>query len=199
MLFSYVVARDYGFAPNPFYGVCTLATCKPKIRGTASRGDWIVGTGSSKNGRQGRLVYVMCVTEVMTFNKYWMDERFEKKKPNLRGSKKQAYGDNVYFRKDNADKWHQLDSHHSYPRGIPNLKNIKNDTQTDRILLSTEYAYWGGSGPIIPHNFRNYDGLDICCLTQGHKSQCLKSLADDFVTWFRSIAVSGCLGSPLDW
>lgn len=79
MLFSYVVARDYGFAPNPFYGVCTLATCKPKIRGTASRGDWIVGTGSSKNGRQGRLVYVMCVTEVMTFNKYWMDERFEKK------------------------------------------------------------------------------------------------------------------------
>src|SRR5712671_5339411 len=31
-LYSYVVARDFGFAPNPFFGVCTLATCKPDIR-----------------------------------------------------------------------------------------------------------------------------------------------------------------------
>ncbi|MFH1865797.1 MAG: hypothetical protein ABIK85_07930, partial [Candidatus Eisenbacteria bacterium] len=37
-LFSYIVARDYGFAPNPFCGVCTLATCKPKIRESASVG-----------------------------------------------------------------------------------------------------------------------------------------------------------------
>src|SRR5262245_31415483 len=43
-LYSYVVARDYGFAPNPFYGFCTLATCKPDIRRTADIGDWIVGT-----------------------------------------------------------------------------------------------------------------------------------------------------------
>ena len=47
-LFSYVVARDYGFAPNPFFSTCTLATCKPKIRRTASVGDWIIGTGSKK-------------------------------------------------------------------------------------------------------------------------------------------------------
>jgi hypothetical protein len=42
------VARDYGFAPNPFFGVCTLATCKPKIRKAAAIGDWVVGTGSSR-------------------------------------------------------------------------------------------------------------------------------------------------------
>lgn len=28
--YSYVVARDFGFAPNPFNGFLTLATCKPK-------------------------------------------------------------------------------------------------------------------------------------------------------------------------
>ena len=27
-LFSYVVDHDYGFAPNPFGGFCTLAKCK---------------------------------------------------------------------------------------------------------------------------------------------------------------------------
>ena len=148
-LFSYVVARDYGFAPNPFFRICTLATCKPKIRKPASIGDWIIGTGSKPRGRRGYLVYAMCVTETMTFNEYWEDERFQRKKPNLRGSMKQAFGDNIYF-KDDAGEWHQQDSHHSCEDGSPNLHNIRNDTQTDRVLLSKEYSYWGGSGPEIP-------------------------------------------------
>ena len=41
-LFSYVVRSDGGFAPNPFFGYCTLATCKPRIRKGALVGDWIV-------------------------------------------------------------------------------------------------------------------------------------------------------------
>jgi hypothetical protein len=56
VLHSYVVARDYGFAPNPFFGVCTLATCKPLIRRIAHIGDWIVGTGSKKRKREKRIV-----------------------------------------------------------------------------------------------------------------------------------------------
>ena len=39
------MTRDYGFAPNPFFGFCTLANCKPKIRKSANVGDWIIGTG----------------------------------------------------------------------------------------------------------------------------------------------------------
>jgi hypothetical protein len=31
MLYSYVVRWDHGFAPNPFYETCTVATCKPYI------------------------------------------------------------------------------------------------------------------------------------------------------------------------
>lgn len=31
-LFSYIVACDSGFSPNPFWGICTLACCKPRIR-----------------------------------------------------------------------------------------------------------------------------------------------------------------------
>ena len=69
-LYSYVVARDYGFAPNPFYRVCTLATCKPIIRKAAAIGDWVVGTGSKERDRQAFLVYAMRVTEAMTFNEY---------------------------------------------------------------------------------------------------------------------------------
>ena len=32
IVYEYVMTSDSGFAPNPFYGACTLACCKPKIR-----------------------------------------------------------------------------------------------------------------------------------------------------------------------
>ena len=97
-LYSYVVARDYGFAPNPFMNVCTLATCKPKIRAKAQIGDWVIGTGTASRNRSGRLVFAMCVDAAIPFNEYWNGPRYQEKKANLRGSKKQAFGDNIYFK-----------------------------------------------------------------------------------------------------
>lgn len=196
-LFSYVVARDYGFAPNPFFGICTLATCKPTIRRIGSVGDWVIGTGSKQKGRRDYLVYAMCITETMTFNEYWQNERYQRKKPNLRGSMKQAFGDNIYFR-DDFGQWQQQDSHHSYPGGVPNWHNIRHDTQTNRVLLSKDYAYWGGSGPEIPTRFRNYKGYDVCA-KRNHKCRFPEGLAKDFVTWFRSLGITGYWDEPLDW
>jgi len=76
-LYSYIVARDFGFAPNPFYGCCTLATCKPRIRKSASIGDWVVGTGAkTKYNLAEHIIYAMKVDEVMDFDSYWKDPRF---------------------------------------------------------------------------------------------------------------------------
>lgn len=196
-LFSYIVARDFGFAPNPFFGVCTLATCKPNIRRVAALGDWVIGTGGSQNRRSGYLVYAMRINESLTFNEYWCDPRFIGKKPNLRGSRKQAFGDNIYF-KDNTGQWHQSDSHHSYPRGVPNPFNITHDTQADRVLISSDYAYWGGVGPKIPEELRNFQGIDICA-RRNHKSRFHDSLVAAFLAWFDSLQDKGFLGSPLNW
>ena len=54
-LFVYTVAYDVGFAPNPFYGFCTLATCKADIRNAADVGDWVVGVGSVSKVKRGSL------------------------------------------------------------------------------------------------------------------------------------------------
>lgn len=196
-IFSYVVARDYGFAPNPFYGVCTLATCKPRIRTTAAIGDWVVGTGSATRGREGCLVFALRVTEALTFNQYWADPRFRQKRPDLKGSLKQAFGDNIYF-KDDDGQWHQADSHHSYENGTPNPHNIKNDTQTDRVLIGGEYAYWGGEGRNVPSKFRNYEGCDFCA-RRNHKINFPPGLVKDFLAWFYSLDAHGYQGDPLDW
>ena len=76
-LYIYVVARDFGFAPNPFHGYCTLATCKPGIRNSASIDDWIMGVGGSRLNATGRCIYLMKVTEIINYNDYWKDERFK--------------------------------------------------------------------------------------------------------------------------
>ena len=199
-LYSYVVARDYGFAPNPFFGVCSLATCKPKIRSSAVVDDWIMGTGSRSRGRQDHVVYAMRVTEVLNFDQYWSDARFQKKKPNLRGSKKQAFGDNIYHRDATTHRWRQLNSHHSFPNGMPNPANVTVDTGTNRILVSSDFTYWGGMGPVLPKHFRDYGpSHETVCAGRGHRNHFPTEVVEELIAWIRSLDQSGYSGEPLDW
>jgi hypothetical protein len=198
-LYSYIVARDFGFAPNPFYGVCTLATCKPVIRATAQIGDWIIGTGSKKHGLDGHLVYAMQVSEILTYDEYWADKRFASKRPNLHGSLKQAYGDNIYNRDPQTNEWIQADSHHSNEDGSPNHANVEHDTQSENVLIGNDFYYWGGSGPLIPEEFRNYDGCDLCHSGQGHRCNFPEKLLTSFIAWLKTQEGSGFLGEPAEF
>lgn len=193
-LFSYVVARDYGFAPNPFQGYCTLATCKPDIRKAAKLGDWIVGTGSKKNDLGRHIVYAMCVTEAMTFNEYWSDSRFRSKRPDMHSSISRAFGDNICHR-DRSGCWYQHDSHHSFADRTTNRTNIVRDTKANRVLVSDDFIYWGGSGPEIPL----FSGHDICKNGQGYKRKFPADVIDEFIDWIRNFNDRGCIGDPLDW
>ena len=193
-LYSYVVARDYGFAPNPFRGFCTLATCKPKIRKTARVNDWIVGTGSKGKDLQDRIVYAMQVSEAMTFNEYWQDPRFILKRLNLHSSISNAFGDNIYYR-NAAGEWEQADSHHSYAHGRPNRANIQHDTNTDRVLIARNFAYWGGNGPKLPQ----FAGIDIRKDGQGHRCRFSPETVAAFIKWFRELSETGVLADPADW
>jgi hypothetical protein len=199
-VYSYVVARDYGFAPNPFHGWCTLATCKPDIRKTAQAGDWIVGTGSATKGRAGRAVYAMRVEETLTFEQFWKDPRFLRKRPDLRASRKLAFGDNIY-RPSRQGGWAQLASHHSLHDGRPNSKNVMRDTRIDRVLLARDFLYWGRSGPEIPPSLRAFGPQheDLCMRWRGHKCRLSPGLIAATVGWLGSFDERGCLGRPGDW
>ena len=194
-LYSYVVARDFGFAPNPFYDFCTLSTCKPEIRRLAQVGDWVIGTGSKSNGRERQLVYAMRVTDAMSFNEYWNDPRFVAKRPDLYSSKKRAFGDNIYHGIAGSEEWVQLDSHHSLPYGVQNLLNTKHDTRVDRVLISDDFVYWGGAGPEFPL----FAGTDIRQPGQSYRSRFGQQVVDDFIFWLRNLGEKGYCGTPLDW
>ena len=137
--YSYKIIRDYGFAPNPFFGYCTLACCKPHIRKKAEVGDWIIGTGANANNLLNRLIFIMRISEKITFEEYWNDKRFTRKKPVLNGSLVKIHGDNIYHKQNND--WHQLDSHHSNIEGIINSDNLKQDLSGEFVLISTEFVY----------------------------------------------------------
>lgn len=149
-VYMYVVARDFGFAPNPFHGFCSLATCKPAIRSTATIGDWIVGMGGTGLDAVGRCIFAMRVSETRNFDEYWADPTCRDKRPVRNGSKKMLVGDNIYHRHPVGRHWLQEDSHHSQADGTVNMFNLGRDTKTNRVLLSRHFYYFGVAAPAVP-------------------------------------------------
>lgn len=114
----YRMTHATGFAPNPYGGVLTLATCKPKIRKVSQPGDWLVGIGSKfmayayrkrlQNENRAweyitddffdrRVLYIMKVKEVIPWTKYYTDSRFKNKIPcSTNPTCESSYGDNIY-------------------------------------------------------------------------------------------------------
>jgi hypothetical protein len=166
-VFSYVVAADGGFAPNPFHGWCTLACCKPKVRKSARKGDLIVGLSRKCE----RLVYIMRVAEKLTFEEYWKDPRFQKKKPSHfeRGKPDwtrhsiEKNGDNIY-EPDGRGGFRQLKSAHWDHAGDQESISAKeHDTWADAVLVTRDFVYFGGDGPEVGGD------LSFLFVTRGHR------------------------------
>jgi hypothetical protein len=201
LIHSYVVRYDSGFAPNPFYGYCTLATCKPSIRRKAVIGDWLVGSGSNSRSihRGGCMVYAMQVTETISFDEYFVDPRFKSKQPYRNGSRKQSCGDNIYYRESVNSAWQQLDSFHSLPDGTANPDHVQRDTGVNRVLVSNNFIYFGGQGPRFPENMKDDKNRHICKAGIGSTSFDDEKLVNYFEQWIRSLNVSGYQGAPYEW
>lgn len=194
-ILSYIVRYDVGFAPNPFHGYCTLGTCHSDVRRAARVGDWIMGTGSSEKKLDGHLVYAMRVSEILSFDEYWADPRFVRKRPDLRGSTMVRFGDNIYH-SDTKGMWIQEDSRHSKADGRPEPKHIEKDTRIDRVLVGEEFVYFGGHGPVIPAEFRS--DFDLVHVRQGFRSHFPPEKVEAAVEWIKSLG-EGQQGRPQDW
>jgi Nucleotide modification associated domain 2 len=193
-VYSYVVEHDLGFAPNPFHGVCTLACCKPKIRKTAMVGDYILGTGATRPDLLGCLTYWMHVDEILSFDTYWNDRRFRRKKPIMQGSTHLRYGDNIYHHNGEAT-YRQEDSFHSLEDGSLSLGDLQRDTGwTDKILIGHNFAYWGRNGIPLPENLK-------CFVKKGpgHKQTFSEEQIARFMAWLSQHPERGYIGEPAHW
>jgi hypothetical protein len=175
-LYSYVVDHDNGFAPNPYYGICTLAHCKyargPRrnIVELAEVGDWIVGTGgnSRKTAGNGKLVYAMRVDERLSLREYYKDPRFQKKKPR-NGSYQQRKGDNLAKAKDLTNRF---------------------------VLISKHYFYFGDKAPQIAKRFRLHPDHPLEKSGPGFRSKFSDSFVNALTKWLQRNYRPGMLGRP---
>lgn len=180
-LFSYVLDSDTGYAPNKSGGYCTLACCKPRVRGTARVGDWVMGTMPKRFGVE-RLSYVMRVNEALSFDEYFSDSRFENKKPDAEN----PHGDNMYHKV--KGKFTRLESSHH------DEKILEHDTKSDRMLIGSLFWYFGGNGPELPSRFVP----ELVKSGPGHKRIRDTDVVRDFVLWLSSEYRPGILDRPRD-
>jgi len=186
-VFSYVVAQDTGFSPNPFHGLLTLACCKPQIRKTAGVGDIIVGMSS----RSERIVYATQVAKVISFDEYWADPQYQVRRP-IMTSAQIVYraGDNIY--EPVAGGYRQLHSFHSNPDGSENAEFKWRDLSANRVLVGERFTYWGRSGPAVPEQLR------FLAVGRGHRCKFSRDQIDAVARWFADLP-GGVLGPPARW
>ena len=189
-LYSYVVAYDHGFAPNPFHGVCTVACCKPDIRRTAKVGDFIVGLAPAHAGN--RVVFAMTVDETLGFEDYWHDERFRSKRPDRTQQDERFLGDNIYHR-DEAGAWQQEPSNHSRKDGRQHQRHTDHDIGGRNVLIGRDFIYWGGAGPSLPDNLK---GIIV---GRGRRSRSNDRYIPEFIEWFNSFSERGLRAWPSNW
>jgi hypothetical protein len=150
-LFSYKLKYDTGFAPNPFHGVCTLATCKSEMRKSKLVGDWIAGfTSSFLNGDPvggERLVYLMQVSAKLGLDSYYRSREYAAKIPGLdAGRCVDRAGDNIYFLEDGRMRQVENPNH--------GIDEIDDDTGGEFVLVGRPFYYFGRDPLQIPAPLR---------------------------------------------
>ena len=188
-LYSYVVTDDTGFSPNPFWGFCTLADCKPAIRRTASIGDWIVGISAKARGN--RLIYAMRVDEKVSFAEYFRDRRFAQKIPDYsQASIVHKCGDNIYEPLPNG-AFQQLQSMHS--NGEHEDADAKaHDLSGRYVLISKQFFYFGKNAPVLPA------ALNVLKVGRAHKNNFSSETISAFLE-FVSDLKPGLNAPPTIW
>ena len=156
-LFSYKLTHDTGFAPNPFWGALTLATCKPDFRRSKRAGDWIAGFTSDKLcgdqvGRE-RLIFLMKIDQKVSIADYYREPRFQRKIPDMSAQKgTHKAGDNIYrplcpYPTTASDFDLVCNRNH-------NEKQKVRDVSGKNVLIGTEFVYFGRNALSIPAHLR---------------------------------------------
>lgn len=190
--YSYKLVRDFGFAPNPFHGICTLATCKPNIRQYAQVGDWVFGCGAKSTSLKGRMIYLMRISEKLTFEEYSQDQRFQIKRPIMNAGLIRMYGDNIYAKGTNGE-WKQARSQHSNPDGSENKGHSKTDLSGKYVLISDHFFYFGNKHIKVPNYFKGV------CSHVRDRVKVNDELAEEFIQYIKEKYSPGVIGDPIDW
>ncbi|GHV04961.1 hypothetical protein AGMMS50229_07260 [Campylobacterota bacterium] len=209
-LFSYKMKADTGFAPNPFGGFLTLATCKPYIRESKNVDDWIAGfTSVELNNKYNQkqmsihggayiprpreaklLIYLMQVTKKITFEEYWKNKKYQNRKPNVDSEIFiERKGDNIYKPLSNGAYEQVLNMDHDE-------KDREHDLKSIYILISNRFYYFGRNPLKIDENICSKIPEKQTCNGVETKDQ---QRINSFISFIKSKGSYGIYSKPHKW
>lgn len=184
----YVLAVDNGFAPCVDNGVLTLAICKPDIRRTAGKGDWIIGVSPKEDGH--KLCYAAKVTgNPIPGQEYYTQGKFRRR------------GDCIYSfdgRKFSLRKRRKVHEEGNKKKDVGTFPTYKNAV----VLMSSKRSFWyyGNNARSISH--KQYPALNrrLIHLQQGHRVNHSPAVHKELMTIIRRLRRDkpGVHGSPRD-
>ena len=197
--YRYKMDHDYGFAPNPFWGVMTLATCKGSIRSSSNLeiGDLVIATGGRVlNKYIGHLIFAMKVEKIITFDEYWNNPDFQCKKTVFNGSVMQMYGDNVYHTNPQTKEVIQERCAHTVEGKNPkDTGQYRRDIRGKNVLISRNFYYFGANAPELPDEFKHMASTVRNMECNHVDEETVKKFAD----WLQSNYKVGIHGDPINW
>ncbi len=182
-LFSYIVTHDTGFAPNPFFGCCTLACCKPIIRRCSDTGDWVVGLCPKSSNN--KLIFAMRIDKKLTFSDYWNESIYNSKKPRYdKSAVIHKCGDNIYEPQGNGN-FNQLRSMHT-------KEQKDHDLSGQYVLVSQNFVYYGRQSINLPPS------MNFLKASRGHRSRFSGDELHTFNEYIKTLP-RGIQGPPETW
>ncbi|NQE64535.1 hypothetical protein E1H18_4791 [Caulobacter sp. RHG1] len=177
-VWRYVLAADNGMAPCVHGGVLSLACCKPGIRKSAQRGDWVIGFMPKSYGR-GLVAWAGEVDEVVKLGAY---QKSHARRP---------------------DAIYRLDGHTT--EGAEILTPLRHDYHWDGVsrgrdkrgqnaVLFRRFWYWGGQPVAAPEEIAVLAHYFVGQSSAGSSPEMVDSLSN----WLMSVATPGAHGSPRD-
>jgi len=202
-IYSYVLRNDSGFAPNPFWDYITLACDQALIRQLANVGDWVVGLKeSSKKIADHKLIFAMQITEKITFEKYWVDPRFQVKKPDFSIDEEIfRVGDNIYEKATKDFTQHySMHSRDYFNNDSEWLHQKQEDIQGKFVLIADKnHFFYFGSKPV---SFPSLELTDLLYCDIGNKCIADPNVPKeflDFIDVLKKVGKKGFIHPPEFW
>lgn len=173
-ILRYILQHDSGMAPCIDGGLVSLATCKPKIRASAKRGEWVIGFRPSPAPR-GLVVWAGRVACSVAVGEYECQHRGRK--------------DAVYLLKPDGQYKRLNPYYHQTP------DQFRKDT-TAPVLIFNKLATWyfGREPHMMPDHL-----MHLAAGGRGHRVNGVnEGDAAALESWLASIALPDIHGKPRD-
>lgn len=184
-IYYYILKIDLGAAPCIENGFLTLAICKPAIRRTAKKGDWLIGFTPKNEGH--KLAYIAEITdEPIEGQDYYNNPKYNKRLDNI-----YIFENHEYSLKN--EKIHKEKNVITDVGDKPKYSNAF-------VLKSEKFSDFRDNPKSLPSDKFPYLLEKLGRLTQGHRVNHSDKVRVELEKLIKKIRISkkGVLGKPQD-